>query len=80
MCNPVDTYRFLAMEELKTHLLMARGKGVEKRIVSVWSPPAPFKSPLQDTKGMKSVRIGGTEAAHPGILPFLAAPQASGQN
>jgi O-glycosyl hydrolase len=41
-----------AMDELKTHILMAKNKGVPHWIVSVWSPPAPFKTPLQDTRGV----------------------------
>jgi O-glycosyl hydrolase len=41
-----------AMDELKAHILMAQSKGVPNWIVSVWSPPAPFKTPLQDTRGV----------------------------
>lgn len=40
-----------ALDEVKSQILMARGKGVTQWIASVWSPPAPFKSPVQDTKG-----------------------------
>lgn len=40
-----------ALDELKTHILMAKEKGVSRWIASVWSPPAPFKSPVQDTRG-----------------------------
>jgi len=45
-----------ALDELKAHIQMAQGKGVNNWIVSVWSPPAPYKTPLQDTRG----KVGST--------------------
>ncbi len=51
--NNIDT---TALDQLKTQILMAKSKGVNNWIVSSWSPPAPFKTPIQATSG----QVNGT--------------------